>query len=141
MRLVEEEDGVQFVAVQVMHVRLYGEEEVGGRGRRGEPEGVAEEAIEVASAEAGVAAVGEAKAALQEPVAQGTSDTRLTDTGVAEHQDALSLLERLFDLVDEYGLGLRQPERLVFDLLAEREDAQVEVRENINRSHRRPPRR
>ncbi len=102
---------------------------------------MAEQAVEVASPEARVAAVGEAKGALREPVFQGAGDTRLAHPGVAEQQDALPLLDRLMDLVDEHGLGLWQPELTVLNLLAEGDEAQVEVREDINRSHRHPPRR
>jgi len=141
VRLVEEKDGVQLVAVQVLHMRLDGEEEVGGGRRRIQAEGVAKVSVEVASPEGGIAAVGESEAALREPVAQHAQYARLADAGLAEEQDALPLRERLLDFVDEQGLGLWQPELLVVDLLAEGDRAKVEVREEINRSHRRPPRR
>jgi hypothetical protein len=41
VRLVEEKDGVQLVTVQVLHMRLDGEEEIGGRRARVQAERVA----------------------------------------------------------------------------------------------------
>ena len=62
--LVEEEDGVDAVAAEVLHVRRDRVEDGGGRRRRRETEGDAELAVEIAPAEGDVMAVGEAEAGL-----------------------------------------------------------------------------
>ncbi len=65
VRLVEEEDRMEPLAAQALHVGLDCQEEVRG-GRRGlEAEGVAEVAVEVAAAERRVRAIGQPEARLQ----------------------------------------------------------------------------
>ncbi|MEI2637433.1 MAG: hypothetical protein V9F03_00280 [Microthrixaceae bacterium] len=64
LRLIDQEDRMDLVAPQIVHVGLDGEEEVGGRRRRMKTERVAEEPIEVAPTEVAIAAVREAVARL-----------------------------------------------------------------------------
>jgi hypothetical protein len=56
VRFVEQEDGVHLVAPKIAHVGFDGHEEIDRRRGRLKPERVAEQAVEVAPTEAGVAA-------------------------------------------------------------------------------------
>nr|WP_323379136.1 hypothetical protein [Pyxidicoccus xibeiensis] len=64
VRLVEEEDGVDALATEVLHVAGHGVEDRGRGGGRREPEGKTQLAVEVAAAQRGVVTVGEAEARL-----------------------------------------------------------------------------
>src|SRR5882724_5297179 len=95
MRLVEEKDGVGPFAAEVLHVSGDGVEDGGGRGRGGKPEGEAELAVEIASCEGGVVAVGETQALLRKAGSQRPQDTGLADSGLAREQHRFVLVERL----------------------------------------------
>ena len=84
--LVEEEDGVDALAAELLDVGGDGVEDGGRGGRRREAEGEAELAVEVAAAEGGVVAVGEAEALLGEAVAQRAQHAGLADAGLAGEQ-------------------------------------------------------
>ena len=86
MGLVEEEDRVNTLAAKIFDMGGDGEKESRSCGGRREPQGEAELAIEIAAAEGGVVAVGQAKAGLRQPVAQGTQDAGFASTGIAGQQ-------------------------------------------------------
>ena len=135
VRLVEQEDGVEVVAAEVLDVGADREEERGG-GRRGrEAEREAELAVEVAAAERGVVAVGQAEAGLGQALAQRAQHAGLADAGLAGEQHRGALAERLDELVDDGLLRGRQPEVGVGDLLGEGRGLEAEVGEVLGGHH------
>jgi len=120
---------VNAVAAEIFDVAGDGEEDGSGAGGGGQAEGETELAVEIAAAEGGVVAVGEAKAGHGELVAEGAQDTGLADAWLAGERDGGALVEGLDQLVDECLFGRRQPQLRVGDLLRERCLAQVEVGE------------
>ncbi len=128
VRLVEEEDGVDALATEFLHVAGHGVEDSGGGGR-GEPEGQTQLAVEVAAAQRGVVAIGEAEARLGKPVTKRAQDARLADAGLAHQHDALPLAHGFAEFLDEARLGGRQPEVRVGNLLGEGRLGEAEVHE------------
>jgi hypothetical protein len=125
--LVEEEDGVDAVAAEVLHVRGDRVEDGGGGGRRREAKGDAELAVEVAPTERDVMTVGEAETGLGQARAQRAEDAGLADAGISGEEDAGALLDGVAKLVDDGLLRRGQPQVAVGDFLAEGRLAQGEV--------------
>lgn len=138
VRLVEEEDRMELVASHLVDVSLDSEKEVGGGGGGLEPEGVAEVAVEVAPSESGIVTVGQPKACLGESMAQCAQNTGFADARLAEEQDAVFEGEGLFDIGDEGGLALGQPEVGVVDLLGKRGGPKTEAVQ-VRRARQGPP--
>lgn len=109
VRLVEQEDGVALLGGELLDVARDLVED-GGGGLRVEAEGEADVPVEVASAERGVVAVGQAEAGLGEAASQGPQHARFADAGLAGEEHRLARGERLDELVDDRGLRRRQPE-------------------------------
>jgi hypothetical protein len=100
VRLVEEEDGVKPLVAKLLDVRGDGEEDGGGGGRGLEAQREAQLPVEVAPAQGGVVAVGEAEA-LSETVPQSAQHARLPDAGLADEGHRRALLEGLHQFVDD----------------------------------------
>ena len=101
VRFVEQEDRMHALAGELLDMGTDGAEEISGRGATGEAESVAELAIEVAPAEGGVVAVGQAEAALRERMTQGAQHARLADAGLAQSTTLLRLVERFDQFVEQ----------------------------------------
>lgn len=101
MRFVEEEHGVHALGGALLDVLTERVEQAshGGDGR--EPDGVAELAIEVASPERGIAAVGQAEAGRRNAMAERAQNTGLADAGLANEHDRRAVVERLDERVDD----------------------------------------
>jgi hypothetical protein len=108
--LVEEEDRVNTLAAKIFDVGGDGEKESRSGGGRREPQGEAKLAVEIAAAEGGVVAVGEAETGLRQPVAQGTQDAGFASTRIAGEDDGSALVEGLAQLVYQSLLGRRHPQ-------------------------------
>src|SRR5712691_8447500 len=106
MRLVDQDDPMDLVASQLVHVRFDGQKEVGGRRAWMQVERVAEVAVKVPSAERRVAAVGQSEAGLRQRAPQRTQDAGLSDAGFAEQDHALVTAKRLLDVGNERRLAL-----------------------------------
>ncbi len=140
VRLVEEEDRMELVSPQLVDVGLDGQKEVGGGGGGLQAEGVAEIAVEVATPESGITAVGQSEAGLGEPMTKRAQDAGFPDTGLAQEQDAVPLGQGFFDVGDERGLALGQPQLAIVDLLGKRGAAKAEALEIRRSTHHPPPR-
>src|SRR6266567_1755220 len=97
MRLVDQEDRMDLVASQLVHVRFDGQKEVGGRRAWMQVERVAEVAVKVPPPERCVAAVGQSEAGLRQRAPQRAQYTSLSNTGFAEQDHALVIAKRLLD--------------------------------------------
>jgi hypothetical protein len=118
--VVEEEDGMDPLAGELLDVGRHGVEEVAGGGGRREAEREAELAVEVAAAEGGVVRVGQAVAGGGDAVAERAQDTGLADAGFTDEHHRGALGERGEEAVGDGLLGGGQPEVGVGDLLGER---------------------
>ena len=93
--LVDEQHGMHLLGTELLDMGADGEEDGRSRGARREAESEADVAIEVASAERDVVAVGEAEAILGEAVPQRAQHTRLADAGLADEHGVTSVATRL----------------------------------------------
>src|SRR5438445_4775698 len=100
VRLVEEEDRMDALLGEVLDVGRDRVEDGGGGRRRRQAERDAELAIEVATTEGGIVAVGEAEAGVGDAMAQGAQHAGLADAGLAAQDDGGAGIERLDEAVD-----------------------------------------
>lgn len=115
--LVEEEDGVDAGLCELMNLRGDRVEDGRGGGLGGEAEGDAQLPIEIAAAEGGVVAVGEAEALPGEALAQSAQDAGLADAGLAREEHGVTGFDGVDEVGDERLLRRREPEIGVGDLL------------------------
>jgi hypothetical protein len=118
--LVEEKDGVHALSAEIFDVRGDGEEDGGSGGGRGQAEGETELSVEIAAAEGGIVAVGEAEARLGKPVPQGAQHARLAGAGLSGEQDGGVLVDGFLELVHDGLRRRREPQVGVGDLLGRR---------------------
>jgi hypothetical protein len=107
---VEEEDGMDALAGELLDVRGHGVEKVAGGGGGRQPEGEAELAVEVAAAERGVVRVGQAVAGSGDAVTDRAQDAGLADAGFADEHHRGPLGERVEETIGHGLLGAGQPE-------------------------------
>ena len=77
-------------------------------------------AVEVATAEGGIVAVGQPEAGGGDAVAKRAQHAGLADAGLTDEDDRGALVEGLEQRVDDGVLGGRQPELAVRNFLRER---------------------
>src|SRR5581483_10249688 len=128
--LVEQEGGMDALGSAVLDVAAeLVEQAAGGDRRRRQAEREAELAIEVAAAEGGVVAIGEAEAGGGDAMPERAQDTGLADARLTDEDDGGALVERLEQGVDDDLLGGWQPEVGVENFFGERRILEREVRE------------
>src|SRR5690606_7662741 len=106
--LVEEKDRVDALARKLLDVVVQGPD-AGGGGLDRQPQREAELAVEVAAAEGGVVAVGEAKAGLGQLGAQRAQGAGLADAGLADDDGVVTVGEGLDQVVDDVLARRGQP--------------------------------
>src|SRR5882757_5500964 len=136
---VEEKYRMDTLGGAVLDVAAECVEQTAGGGRRGQPDGVTELTVEVATAERGIVAVREAEAGGRDAVAERAQDAGLADARLADEDDRGVVVERLDEQVDDDLLGCGEPEVAVGDFLREWRVFEREVRE-VGLRHVSPPR-
>lgn len=105
--LIEEEERVDALFSELLDMRADGEEEGRRSGLGVEPQGEAELPIEVALAQSGIVAVGEAVLSGRQSMTDGAKDACFTEPAVTDHQGALMLLGGLTEAVHDLLFGRR----------------------------------
>src|SRR5512139_1001238 len=116
---VNEEDGVDALAGELLDVGRYGVEEVAGGGSGREAEGEAELAVEVAAPEGSVVRIGQPGAGGGDEVARGAQDAGLADGRFTDDDGGSTLVERVKQAVRDGLLGGGEAQIGVGDLLGE----------------------
>src|SRR3954466_8190016 len=84
---VEEEHRMNALGGAVLDVAAERIEQTAGGGRRGQPDGVTQLTVEVATTERGIVAVRETEAGGGDAVAKRAQDAGLADTGLADEDN------------------------------------------------------
>ena len=113
----DEEDREDALTGQSLDVPSDGEEDITRGGAVGDAEGEAEVAVEIASSEGDVVAVGEADGMALEGVADGAGHAGLAGAGLTGDDGVLALLDALDEIAHEALFAGRQPELVVVDVL------------------------